>query len=62
MYEGKVDWEILKEVKKYFIILFMGNGDVKIFEDVKWMFDYVGVDGVMIGWVVLGNLWMIYCI
>ena len=27
----------------------MGNGDVKTPEDAKWMLDYVGADGVMIG-------------
>lgn len=49
MYEGIVNWDVLKEVKKYLIIFFMGNGDVKMFEDVKCMLEYVGVDGVMIG-------------
>lgn len=29
MYEGKADWEVLKEVKKHLTIPFMGNGDIK---------------------------------
>ncbi|MBH1122722.1 tRNA dihydrouridine synthase DusB [Enterococcus faecium] len=60
MYEGKADWEVLKEVKKHLTIPFMGNGDVKTPEDAKWMLDYVGADGVMIGRAALGNPWMIH--
>ncbi|WP_395532012.1 tRNA dihydrouridine synthase DusB [Enterococcus lactis] len=60
MYEGKADWEILKEVKKHLTIPFMGNGDVKTPEDAKRMLDYVGADGVMIGRAALGNPWMIH--
>lgn len=60
MYEGKAGWEVLKEVKKHLTIPFMGNGDVKTPEDAKWMLDYVGADGVMIGRAALGNPWMIH--
>ncbi|MFD1901694.1 tRNA dihydrouridine synthase DusB [Enterococcus termitis] len=59
MYEGKANWEILKEVKRHLTIPFIGNGDVKTPEDAKRMLDYVGVDGVMIGRAALGNPWMI---
>lgn len=60
MYEGKANWEVLKEVKKHLTIPFMGNGDVKTPEDAKRMLEYVGVDGVMIGRAALGNPWMIH--
>lgn len=60
MYEGKADWEVLKEVKKHLTIPFMGNGDVKTPEDAKRMLEYVGADGVMIGRAALGNPWMIH--
>jgi nifR3 family TIM-barrel protein len=59
MYEGKANWEILKEVKSHLTIPFMGNGDVKTPEDAKRMLEYVGADGVMIGRAALGNPWMI---
>jgi nifR3 family TIM-barrel protein len=59
MYEGKANWEILKEVKSHLSIPFMGNGDVKTPEDAKRMLEYVGADGVMIGRAALGNPWMI---
>lgn len=60
MYEGKANWEILKEVKKHLSIPFMGNGDVRTPEDAKRMLEEVGCDGVMIGRAALGNPWMIY--
>lgn len=60
MYEGKANWEILKEVKKNIHIPFMGNGDVKTPEDAKRMLEEVGADAVMIGRAALGNPWMIH--
>ena len=60
MYEGKANWDVLKEVKKHLTIPFMGNGDVRTPEEAKRMLDYVGCDGVMIGRAALGNPWMIY--
>lgn len=59
MYEGKANWEVLKEVKQHLTIPFMGNGDVRTPEDAKRMLEYVGADGVMIGRAALGNPWMI---
>ncbi|AIM24486.1 tRNA dihydrouridine synthase DusB [Melissococcus plutonius] len=60
MYEGKANWEILKEVKQHVAIPFIGNGDVKTPEDAKKMLEYVKADGVMIGRAILGNPWMIH--
>ncbi|WP_237301611.1 tRNA dihydrouridine synthase DusB [Vagococcus penaei] len=60
MYEGKANWDVLKDVKQQLTIPFMGNGDVRTPEDAKRMLDYVGCDGVMIGRAALGNPWMIY--
>ena len=60
MYEGKANWDILKEVKKHISIPFIGNGDVETPQDAKRMIDEIGVDAVMIGRAALGNPWMIY--
>ncbi len=60
MYEGKANWDILKEVKENITIPFIGNGDVETPEDAKQLLDYTGADGVMIGRAALGNPWMIY--
>lgn len=59
MYEGKADWDVLKEVKDSISIPFMGNGDVRTPEDAKKMLEQVGCDAVMIGRAALGNPWMI---
>ncbi|MFX3624177.1 MAG: tRNA dihydrouridine synthase DusB [Ectobacillus sp.] len=60
MYEGKADWNIIKQVKQAVNIPVIGNGDVETPQDAKRMLDEIGVDGVMIGRAALGNPWMIY--
>jgi nifR3 family TIM-barrel protein len=60
MYEGKADWNIIREVKQAVNIPVIGNGDVETPQDAKRMLDEIGVDGVMIGRAALGNPWMIY--
>ncbi|MBM7610120.1 nifR3 family TIM-barrel protein [Lysinibacillus composti] len=60
MYEGKANWDVLKEVKKHITIPFIGNGDVETPQDAKRMLDETGVDAVMIGRAALGDPWMIY--
>lgn len=60
MYEGKANWDIMREVKQSINIPLIGNGDVQTPQDAKRMLDETGVDGVMIGRAALGNPWMIY--
>ncbi|MEK4227929.1 tRNA dihydrouridine synthase DusB [Solibacillus sp. FSL H8-0538] len=60
MYEGKANWDILKEVKENINIPFIGNGDVETPQDAKRLLEHTGADGVMIGRAALGNPWMIY--
>ena len=60
MYEGKANWDIIKEVKKNIGIPLIGNGDVETPQDAKRMLDETGVDAVMIGRAALGDPWMIY--
>ncbi|EKS23108.1 hypothetical protein HMPREF9310_02446 [Staphylococcus simulans ACS-120-V-Sch1] len=60
MYEGKADWDIIREVKEAVNIPVIGNGDVTSPELAQKMLDETGVDAVMIGREALGNPWMIY--
>ena len=58
MYRGEADWEVIGEMSKFFKdkeTLFLGNGDVKMREDVDEKVKKYGVDGVLIGRAAMGN-------
>jgi len=57
-YSGKVDLDIIKKVKQSVNIPVIGNGDIMDEESAKYMFEYTGVDGIMIGRGVMGNPWI----
>ena len=57
-YTGKADWDIIKKVKENVKIPVIGNGDVIDGETAKIMFEYTGVDGIMIGRGSFGRPWI----
>ncbi len=57
-YTGKADWDIIKKVKENVKIPVIGNGDVIDGETAKRMFEYTGVDGIMIGRGSFGKPWI----
>lgn len=57
-YGNTVDLEIIKQVKQLVKIPVIGNGDIKDEESALKMFEYTGVDGIMIGRASIGNPWI----
>ena len=57
-YAGKADLDIIKQVKENVHIPVIGNGDVIDGETAKRMFEYTGVDGIMIGRGTFGKPWI----
>jgi tRNA-dihydrouridine synthase B len=58
MYEGKADWDIIRQVKEAVKIPVIGNGDVLGPIEAKRLIDETGCDAVMIGRGALGNPWI----
>lgn len=58
MYSGKADLDIIKKVKESVNIPVIGNGDIVDEESAVKMFEYTGVDGIMIGRATFGNPWI----
>lgn len=57
-YSGICDLDIIKQVKEAVSIPVIGNGDIKDLKSAIKMFEYTGVDGIMIGRASLGNPWI----
>ena len=58
MYSGKADLDAIKKVKDAVKIPVIGNGDIVDEESALKMFEYTGVDGIMIGRGTFGNPWI----
>ena len=54
-YSGKSDWTLIKELKEKVNIPVVGNGDIRIPEDAKRMFEETSCDYIMIGRASMGN-------
>jgi nifR3 family TIM-barrel protein len=58
MYSGKVDYDIIANVKKAVDIPVIGNGDIVDEQSATIMFEKTNCDGIMIGRGALGNPWI----
>ena len=57
-YEGKADWDIIRQVKEAVKIPVIGSGDVVDIASARKMKEETGVDGIMIGRAARGNPWI----
>ncbi len=57
-FSGDVDLDIIKKVKESVKIPVIGNGNIINEESALKMFEYTGVDGIMIGRGAIGNPWI----
>ncbi|MGL4383444.1 MAG: tRNA dihydrouridine synthase DusB [Bacilli bacterium] len=61
-YEGKANWDYIKELKEHLDIPVIGNGDVKSIDDAIALIEYTKCDAIMISRASLGNPWLIAAI
>lgn len=54
-YSGEVSYEWIKRVKEEVDIKVIANGDIDSYEKAKYVLDYTGADGIMIGRASIGN-------
>lgn len=57
-FSGEVDLEAIKKVKESVSIPVIGNGNIVDEESALKMFEYTGVDGIMLGRASMGNPWL----
>ncbi len=57
-FSGEVDLDIIKAVKESVHIPVIGNGNIIDEESALKIFEYTGVDGIMIGRTAIGNPWI----
>lgn len=57
-FQGKANWDAIREIKKEISIPVIGNGDVKRVDDIHAMLAETRCDGIMIGRAAIANPWL----
>jgi len=57
-YKASVDYDALAEIKKNIRIPMFANGDITTPEKAKWVREYTGAEGIMIGRAAVGKPWI----
>ncbi len=59
-FKAEVDYDAIKEIKESVSIPVIANGDIDSYEKAKWVLEYTGADGVMIGRGAVGAPWIFH--
>jgi tRNA-dihydrouridine synthase B len=59
-FKAAVDYDAIAEIKKAVKIPVIANGDIDSYEKAKWVLEYTGADGVMIGRGAVGAPWIFH--
>ncbi len=59
-FKAAVDYEAIKEMKAAVSIPVIANGDIDSYEKAKWVLEYTGADGIMIGRGAIGAPWIFH--
>jgi len=57
-FQGRADWDLIRDLKEHITIPVVGNGDVFSYSDFERMRQTTGADGVMVARGALGNPWI----
>ena len=58
MYSGETNYDEIKNIKSALQIPVLANGNIDSYQKAKWVMEYTGSDGVMIGRGAIGNPWI----
>ncbi|MDA7816663.1 tRNA dihydrouridine synthase DusB [Sulfurimonas sp.] len=59
-FKAAVDYDAIKEIKEAVSIPVIANGDIDSYEKAKWVQEYTGADGLMIGRGAVGAPWIFH--
>ena len=59
-YKAAVDYDAIREIKEAISIPVIANGDIDSPEKAKWVLEFTGADGVMVGRAAVGKLWIFH--
>ncbi|HIP15110.1 MAG TPA: tRNA dihydrouridine synthase DusB [Sulfurimonas autotrophica] len=59
-FKAEVDYDAIREIKEAVNIPVIANGDIDSYEKAKWVLEYTGADGVMIGRGAVGAPWIFH--
>lgn len=59
-FKSEVDYEAIRQIKEAVSIPVIANGDITDYAKAKWVLEFTGADGVMIGRGAVGKPWIFY--